>query len=245
MRVCLLVVILLTPLGVRAQAPAQGVDQTDLELAKAHYRTGELYYERGRFPDAAREFEEAYRLSHRSDLLYNMGKAYDGVGDYAKALVAYRRWLAEVPHGSDRPQVESRVQAMQSLVGKLEIHASQDGSSVTVDGVEVGPSPLAQAIEVNPGAHKLVVAHEGYKTWRKTQVASPGRLDTITVEQESLIKVQVVEVERKEKAVPVYKKWWLWTALGAVVAAGAVTGGVLGAQRPPVSGDFAQLPAVK
>lgn len=237
-------VILLTPLGAAAQTAP---DPADLELAKAHYRTGELYYERGRFPDAAREFEEAYRLSKKSELLFNMGKSYDGVGDYARALVSYRRWLAEVPNGSDRGQVESRVQAMEGLVGRLAIKPSVEGSSVTVDGAEVGPSPIARPIEVNPGAHKIVIAHEGYKTVRRNLVASPNRLDEIEVEQESLVKVvkQVVEVERKEKVVPVYKRWWLWTLVGAVVAAGAVTGGVLGSQQPPVAGDFAQLPAVK
>jgi tetratricopeptide (TPR) repeat protein len=243
MRGLTLVVILLTPLAAAAQAP----DPADLELAKAHYKTGELYYERGRFPDAAREFEEAYRLSKKPELLFNMGKSYDGVGDYAKALVAYRRWMAEVPNGSDRGQVESRVRAMEGLVGKLLIEPDVEGSSVLVDGLERGPSPLAGPIEVNPGAHNIVVAHEGYKTFRKNLVASPGRLDQLKVAQESLVKVvkQVVEVERKEKQVPVYKKWWLWTAIGAVVAAGVVTGAVLGSQQPPVSGDFAQLPGVK
>jgi hypothetical protein len=53
---------------------------------------------------------------------------------------------------------------------------------------------------------------------------------------------EVVEVEKK---VPVYKRWWLWTLVGAVVVAGAVTGGVLGSQQPPVDGPFAQLPAVR
>jgi tetratricopeptide (TPR) repeat protein len=241
MRLLASLVILLTTSSVFAQA----APDTDLELAKAHYKTGELYYARGRFPDAAREFEEAYRLSHRSDLLYNMGKSYDGVGDYAKALAAYRRWLAEVPNGADRGDVTSRVSAMEGLVGRLELSSSVDGASITLDGAEVGPSPIAQPIEVNPGAHQIVVSHEGYRTFRKTVVASPGKREPIRAVLESLVSVRVVEVERKEKAVPVYKKWWLWTAVGLVVAAGAVTAGVLGAQGPQVAGDKAQLPEVR
>src|SRR6187401_2369711 len=81
----------------------------DVELAKAHFATGQIYYERGRFPDAAREFEEAYRLSGKAALLYNMGNAYDGSSDAARALTAYRRFLAQVKDSPDRPWVSGRV----------------------------------------------------------------------------------------------------------------------------------------
>src|SRR5690349_11868631 len=87
----------------------------DLDLAKAHYRTGELYYERGNFPDAAKEFEEAYRLSGRPELLYNMGKSYDGIGDMRGALEAYRRFLGTVKASPDRPFVERRVKELEQL----------------------------------------------------------------------------------------------------------------------------------
>jgi hypothetical protein len=71
---------LLLALVLVAAGRAEAVESTeppthDIELARAHYKTGEIDYERGRFPDAAREFEEAYRLSGKSDLLYNMGKS--------------------------------------------------------------------------------------------------------------------------------------------------------------------------
>src|SRR5207253_5437541 len=99
--------------------------------------------------------------------------------------------------------------------------------------------PLLAAIEVNPGGHKIEVSREGYRTFREQLVATPGGARTVDAKLESLVKVQLVEVERKEKPTPVYKRWWLWTAVGAVVAAGAITGGVLGSQTPPVSGAFA------
>src|SRR3954466_11859618 len=93
--------------------------ETDVELAKAHFRTGEIYYERGRYPDAAREFEEAYRLSNRAELLYNMGKSYDGAGDHARAIAAYRRWLEQMKESPDRETVAQRVNALGGLVGKI------------------------------------------------------------------------------------------------------------------------------
>jgi tetratricopeptide (TPR) repeat protein len=226
-----------------AQAPPP---ETDLELAKAHFRTGEIYYERGRFPDAAREFEEAYRLSQRAELLYNMGKSYDGAGDHARALGAYRRFMKAVLESPDRAIVEKRIDALSRLVGRVTITADVEGATITLDGVVVGTTPLKDAIEVNPGAHNVIASHEGHKTWKGPFVASPGAPVTVNARLESLVKVQVVkEVVEVERKVPVYKRWWLWTLVGAVVVAGAVTGGVLGSQQPPVDGPFAQLPAVR
>src|SRR5262245_10844890 len=104
--------------------------QNDIELAKAHYNTGQIYYERGRYHDAAREFEEAYRLWPRSQLLYNMGKAYDGAGDFARALDSYRRFLDAAHVSPDRAEVEQRVTKLSRLVGRITLRASVDGSTV-------------------------------------------------------------------------------------------------------------------
>ncbi len=235
--------LLLSSTSVFAQSPPAS-PAVDVELAKAHFATGQLYYERGRYPDAAREFEEAYRLSNRPELLYNMGKSYDGIGDHARALVAYRRFLAAVTQSPDRQWVTDRVRELAGLVGVITIKASVDGSQVTVDGAAVGSTPLGAPLELNPGAHKLAVAHEGYATWRGDVVAAPGQAQTVSCEQVSLVKVIRVEVPT-EKKVPVYKRWYLWTAVGVVVVAGVVAGAVVGSQQPPVSGPFAVLPRVQ
>jgi PEGA domain/Tetratricopeptide repeat len=245
MRLACLALLLGPTLALAQPAPPQNAPPpgNDLELAKAHFATGELYYERGRYPDAAREFEEAYRLSQRPELLYNMGKSYDGIGDHARALAAYRRFLNAVVVSPDRAQVTDRAKQLQLLVGVVTIKASVDGSAVTIDGLAVGTTPLAEALELNPGAHKMEIVHEGFATWRGDVTAAPGAQQTVNAEQISLVKV--IRVEVPEKKVPIYKRWWLWTAVGVVIAAGAVTAGVLVSQQPPVAGPFAVLPKVQ
>lgn len=227
-----------------SSAGAQGAD---VELAKAHFRTGEIYYERGRYHDAAREFEEAYRLSQRADLLYNMGKSYDGAGDHARALGAYRRFVAAVPSSPDREKVKQRLAALERLVGRVTVNANVAQATVEIDGAAIGQTPLAEPVEVNPGAHQVVVSREGFRTFRGSLTAASGQLSTVNANLESLVKVvqQVVEVERKAEVVPLHKRWWLWTAVGVVLAAGAITAGVVGSQEPPVDGPFAQLPTVR
>jgi len=224
------------------QAPSPG---QDLELARAHFRTGEIYYERGRFPDAAREFEEAYRLSNKSDLLYNMGKSYDGVGDHARALNAYRRFLAALPSSTDRPVVEKRVATLERLVGRVTIAATVEGAAIVVDGNAVGASPLPRPLELNPGGHSIIASKEGFRSFRGNVVVAPGSEQRVDAKLESLVQVKIVEVPRQEKKVPVYKRWWLWTVVGVVVVGGVVTAGVLGSREAPIDGPSVQLPSVR
>jgi tetratricopeptide (TPR) repeat protein len=242
MRGLLSLILLFPSLALAQPAPSEG----DIELAKAHFRTGEIYYEQGRYPDAAHEFEEAYRLSHRPALLYNMGKSYDGAGDAARALGAYRRFLAQVTGSADRPAVTERVEQLAHIVGHIQIASTVPGALVRVDGAEVGTTPLPAAVELNPGAHAVEVAHEGYATFKQSVVAAPGASASVDAKLESLVKVIRVEVPAdRPPPTPLYKRWWLWTAVGAVVAAGVVTAAVLGSREPGVEGPSAQLPSVK
>src|SRR5262245_1514057 len=225
---------------------ARGQAGTDVELAKAHYRTGEIYYERGRYPDAAREFEEAYRLSNRPELLYNMGKSYDGAGDAARALTAYRRFLGAVKQSPDRAVVEARIAALGKVVGRLNVQSSVEEAAVKIDGAAIGNVPVAM-VELNPGPHAIEVSKEGYATWRSTVTVRSATEETIQAEPKSLVKVIRVEVPQKADK-PVYKKGWFWaTMVGvAVVVAGGVTAAVLLTQNDNgCSGVCVQIPAVR
>jgi len=217
----------------------------DLELAKAHYRTGELNYERGAYPDAAKEFEEAYRLSSRAELLYNMGKSYDGAGDMRGALIAYRRFLATVQTSPDRPFVEKRASELNVIIARLEIAASVDGATVTIDGTRLGVTPLAPPVlEINPGVHTIEIAAEGYGTYHSNLKLE--RAESHKVDAQLISLVKVIRVETRAKEVPVYKRWYVWTAVGIVLVGSAVAGGVLGARKAnEIDGPSLQLPVVK
>jgi tetratricopeptide (TPR) repeat protein len=211
-------------------AAAQGAD---VEIARAHFRTAQQYYQRDRFLDAAREFEEAYRLSQKGEILYNIAKSYDGARDIVRARDYYWKYLMAIPESSDRASVSHRVNELQTLIATVRLRVSPDGAQVSFDGQPVGTSPMKDAIEVNPGKHKLEVSREGWKTYsRELEVAAAARLE-VEAKLQSL-SVQVVVMQ--EKPTPTYKKWWVWTLVGAVVVAAAVTGGVLGA-RAAESGE--------
>lgn len=202
----------------------------DVDIARAHFNTGQAYYEHGRYADAAREFEEAYRLSSRPVLLYNMGKAYDAANDFARALDAYQRFLDAVTEESpDRTFADHRVELLKTLVGRVALDGAVDGSEVKLDGAAAGFTPLPAALVVNPGRHQLELVHEDYATFRTTVDVRVGGATHVAVEQTAKVKVVTVTkplVGTQER--PFYKNWWLWAGLGGVVVvAGVVTAIVL------------------
>ena len=230
------------------QTPPAATPADDVDIAKAHFNTGEAYYEHGRFVDAAHEFEESYRLSNKAPLLYNVGKSYDAANDFARALDAYARFLAAAaPDNHDRDFAAKRVELLQTLVGKVTIDGAVDGSSVALDDKPAGTTPLPAPLVVNPGRHQLAVAHEGYATFKSAVDVPVGGSAAVAVKQTEAIKVVTVAgPAAREKETPVYKKWWLWTAVGGAIVVAVVIGATVGTSDAANHGvPTVQLPQVK
>jgi tetratricopeptide (TPR) repeat protein len=223
-------------------APAWGAAPgMDVEIARAHFRTAQQYYQRDRFLDAAREFQEAYRLSRKAEILYNIGKSYDGARDLVRARDYYRKYMMALPESGDSNEVSRRVMELSALIAHVVIVSSVEGAAVWLDGQSVGTTPLAGALEINPGKHKLEVAREGWKRFSEQLEPAPSERLRLEVNLQPLENQRLVLIERREKPAdktPVYKKWWLWTTIGLIVAGGAVAGGVLGARAAGSSGEI-------
>ena len=71
------------------------VDQ--LDQAETTFFKGLAAYRAGRFDEAIADFQKAYALSKHRDMLFNLGRSYEGKGDKANAVTAYRRYLATDP----------------------------------------------------------------------------------------------------------------------------------------------------
>src|SRR4051794_26897650 len=100
-----LALVALAPAIAIAQAPSA----SDQEAAKAHFMAGSAYYEQANYGDAVKEFNEAYRLSHRADLLYNIALAYERLEQWDSAIAALRRYLDEKSDAPDRNIIQTRI----------------------------------------------------------------------------------------------------------------------------------------
>lgn len=97
--------LLLTP----ALGAAQPADPARDAEARVHFQAGRDAFARGDFSSAATEFERAYALSRRPQLLYNIGRAYQEQLRLEEASRAFQRYLDALPDAPDRAEVEGRL----------------------------------------------------------------------------------------------------------------------------------------
>ena len=92
----------------------------DDKTARAHFRTGALHYDSGRFEQAASEFVKAFELSRRKELLFNAYVAYRDGGNERKAAWALKQYLAQPGKIDDRANLEARLQTLEARVASLD-----------------------------------------------------------------------------------------------------------------------------
>jgi tetratricopeptide (TPR) repeat protein len=113
---------------VLASASAAFAQDADADARRA-FRLAQAHYDNGEFEQAAVGFEEAYRLSQRPQLLYNMYVAYRDAQNVQRAADALQRYLDQVPDAPDRDQLRSRLERMQAAL-------TSQGQSATIEREE-------------------------------------------------------------------------------------------------------------
>ncbi len=116
----------------------------DDERARAHYLAGESHFAAERWPDASREFEQAYSLSQRPEMLINLSRAHERGGELAAAIADLELLLERFPETSYRLEAEQRVAVMRA---KLQAAPPPVPPPVLVEQPvgETQPGPMAAA----------------------------------------------------------------------------------------------------
>lgn len=137
MRIILLVpwvALWVAVLFVPAFAAAQ---EDDDARARRHFASGESYYEEGAYEDAVREFTQAYRLSHRPALLFNLYTAEERFGRLSDAATHLEQYLHEMP-----PELENRA-ALEARLANLRVRiAAEDAQTQTTRTTETDTRPV-------------------------------------------------------------------------------------------------------
>ncbi len=121
--------------GARAQAtghepPAEAM--VLFESAREHYRNG-------RYPEAAEELERALVLDPSAPtLLYNLGRVYELMGEYDRAIATYERLLAVTPDAS--PEERAQTETTLSRLRGARDNAAPPPTVEDVGTMEEGPT---------------------------------------------------------------------------------------------------------
>jgi tetratricopeptide (TPR) repeat protein len=98
---------------------AYAQNASDDENARAHFVSGRAYFDQARYEDAAREFEEAYRLSHRAELLENESRSFERALMFNEAIDALQRLLRDHPGQPDEQTYRERITNLERLRDRL------------------------------------------------------------------------------------------------------------------------------
>ena len=80
-----------------------------LAEAKNRFESGRAAYLAGDYAKAIGEFQAAQQLKPSPILEYNIGLAYEGLGDAPRAIDAYHRYLAQKPDAQNRAMFDRAV----------------------------------------------------------------------------------------------------------------------------------------
>ena len=109
--VFLVLLLALAPPIVRAQ---QG-DSLD-EAARQIFENGRAAFAAGDYETALARFRQAYDLSHRAGLLYNIAQSLDRLSRDQETLNTLQQYLREAPDAPNRGEVEARIRVLQDAI---------------------------------------------------------------------------------------------------------------------------------
>ena len=138
-----------------AWASAESLDD---ERARAHFAAGQEYFAQERYAEAASEFDEAYQLSGRPEMLINRARAEERAGGIDQAIGSLELLFERYPQTSYRAEAEPQLERLRAERGA---RASEAKPAEPAEGAEGAPGPA------EPKRNKL-------KLW-------PPRLPTLIV----------------------------------------------------------------
>jgi tetratricopeptide (TPR) repeat protein len=164
----------------RAVTPSE----TQKAAALAKYEEGSKAFAQKRYKDAVDSFLEADATAQSPAFAYNIGLAYEGMGDDANALRWLREYLRRDPEAGDRDAVKPLIARHESRLAakgiqQLTVLSEPAGATLLVDGRAVGVTPWTG--ELVPGPHTLQLQLRRYLDAEQSVELPASHADEVTV----------------------------------------------------------------
>jgi hypothetical protein len=140
-------------------SPAQaqtGAEDPTTAMARARFKEGVEYYDKGQYELARAAFLQAYALKKHPAVLLNLAWSCLKSGHALEAERYFRQFLSEGKEISDKQRADANdgLNQTHAKLGRIEVSAPT-GTEVTIDGERVGTAPIADLIPVEAGAHTV------------------------------------------------------------------------------------------
>jgi tetratricopeptide (TPR) repeat protein len=211
------------------------------EEAARLLRRGNALHDLGDFENALARYQQARQIFPSYKIDFNVGVTLMAMARELEAAREFEQFLLKarkVAEPSMVAEARRRLERLRRRLASVAVACPVSGAVVTVEGAEVGRTPLEGRIYLRPGRYALAVSASGHETHRQQAALGAGQLLTIIVPWSGHKKPDPpkavpeyarptepeppVQVRRR----PIYKRWWFWAGIVAL-AGGAATAVVL------------------
>ena len=190
--------------------------ENDKAVARAHYETATRLYDLREYSKALDEYKAAYLAKPDPAFLFNIGQCYRRLGETSSALDFYRQYLKKTPADDpNRAQADARIHDIEAgRESDDDPFAKPDGKTTRlpepqrIPATPPEPPPPPEAV---PAPVPILLPAE-QATVPQAAAVQPAGLD-----------LSASPPRNDLASPPVYRTWWFWTGVGAVVVAGAVS----------------------
>jgi tetratricopeptide (TPR) repeat protein len=234
-------------LSLLAQSSVPATDAQAKAKAQFLLTQGSALYEKGDYADALEKFNQAFAAYDSPKLLFNIGQANRDLGRPVEALQAFEQFLRGALDAAPETIAEANrsTTELQAKLGRLRIDCETKNATISLDGKDVGLTPLPKLLWATPGRHQVTARH-----WSSPPVIENAEVRVGTVQPVRIV-LQIPSAQSlgaspatgasaqsdlalKEKtSINASRGWWMgrtwtWVAVGSAVAfsAVAVTAGV-------------------
>jgi hypothetical protein len=169
-------------LGCLLSAPAAHAAPatSSMQEAKRRFEEGVAAYDAGRYEAARVAFAQAYALEPLAELLINLGHAELKTGRYVDGSRHIAKALRDAEIGlGERRAAEAALKTAEPYVARVKVDVNVDGSTIVIDGEDVGTSPMIYVWYLEPGEHRIRASKEGFSHDEQTVGISRGQAKTI------------------------------------------------------------------
>jgi hypothetical protein len=166
---------------------ARPLEETLQGPAKDAYGSAKILFNNQDFEGAASKYSQAYALSKDPRLLFNLAICEKNQHHYARTeglLEQYEREMGSRIAADDKATVDAALVAIRGLVGAVTLTVTEAGATVSIDGQELGTTPLDGPLKLDLGKHTLTVKKEGFSTREMPLDVAGGAAGTTTVRLE-------------------------------------------------------------
>lgn len=127
--------------------------------ARDRFIEGRNAYEEGEYLEAAAKFLEAYELSERSELLYNVGQAYRRADALGRAERYFQEYLNQLPNAPNADEVVETIIEIQrtkaARMATIAVRSAPTGAAIYIDDEDNPRCTSPCEIDLDPGNYRL------------------------------------------------------------------------------------------